>query len=333
MNNHHCSNNGVANALLSFLLLDDFGRKHIIIMSTKRPGVASAVALSTCADASLWEAVESQWRAVVTVIDSRSGGTNDVLGQLDDSVESLGRELRDGTKTFLTKNELLDVIVPWKFSVGKARPALWKLLKSNSDEAVERATLAGLTLARDIGCRQHNHKQDKNGKTKKKSHARSSVDDNLQPSPVAALEAITTPLRGVGIATASAILTLTRPDVFCYMFDEVIDCFLSKRTYTLSVYVQCQQACQRIADQLKGEWNCANVARTLWVAARVRAATTIAKGSKSSSSSPSCTTSLVDHTRTLSTESSHDDGTEGKGSERRHRSNDEPPTKRRRILR
>lgn len=43
-----------------------------------------------------------------------------------------------------------------------------------------------------------------------------------------ALEHLTV-LKGVGPATASAFLCLARPDVFCYMYDEVIDCFENKR--------------------------------------------------------------------------------------------------------
>jgi len=40
-------------------------------------------------------------------------------------------------------------------------------------------------------------------------------------------------LQGVGPATASAILTLVRPDVFCYLYDEVIDCFEPTRDVSL----------------------------------------------------------------------------------------------------
>jgi hypothetical protein len=80
-----------------------------------------------------------------------------------------------------------------------------------------------------------------------------------------------TELKGVGPATASAILRLVRPDAFCYMYDEVIDCFLPKRTYTLSVYLKINKRCWDIANKMSG-WNTARVARALWVAARICAA-------------------------------------------------------------
>jgi len=67
------------------------------------------------------------------------------------------------------------------------------------------------------------------------------------------------------------------------MYDEVIDTFLlSKRTYTLKVYLDINNECTRLANELNKnndsgdvggrDWTTARVARTLWIAARVLAA-------------------------------------------------------------
>ena len=257
-------------------------------MSTKRPGVAGAVELSKSLDISLWERVEKQWMDIAS---------KDTL-RLEDKANQLGEELKNG-RSFLTKKELLEIIVPWKFSVGKARPALWKLLKSNSKEAVEQYTKAGLSMAREIPATEW-------------STSISAIKSALQ---------CLTNLQGVGPATASVILSLVRPDVFCYMYDECIDCFLPKRTYTMPVYLQCQSACQSIASTLG--WNCARVARTLWTAARVRAA-----GNSAS------TRNLVDHTLAFTkSESSFQETTAEKRRHHRPQSTDSSRTisKRKRV--
>jgi len=98
-----------------------------------------------------------------------------------------------------------------------------------------------------------------------------------------AISCISSNLQGVGPATASAILVRACPHKFCYMYDEVIDTFLlSKRTYTLKVYLDINNECTRLANELNKnndsgdvggrDWTTARVARTLWIAARVLAA-------------------------------------------------------------
>jgi hypothetical protein len=79
-------------------------------------------------------------------------------------------------------------------------------------------------------------------------------------------------LKGVGPATASAILTLVRPDLFCYLYDEAIDCFESKRDYTVPVYLRVNSRCLEIANRIGG-WTPARVAKSIWIAARLFALT------------------------------------------------------------
>lgn len=202
-------------------------------MSKKRPGVDAAIRLSQSKDPSLW---------------MRVAGDED--GLIDNGLQlravELAVTLRDGSKTCLTKSELLDIVIPWKFAVGKTRNALLGLLRSNSDTDIAKCTKAGISLAKSIT-------------------GEASDDD------IAAAMGKITELKGVGPAGASVILSMVRPDLFCYMYDEVIDCFLPKRTYTLKVYMTCNTACIQIARDLKEDWNPAKVARTLWVAARASA--------------------------------------------------------------
>ena len=61
---------------------------------------------------------------------------------------------------------------------------------------------------------------------------------------------------------------MIRPDVFPYMYDECIDAFLPRRTYTLPVYLEVAKECTILANKLK-DWTPSHVARILWVAARV----------------------------------------------------------------
>jgi hypothetical protein len=83
---------------------------------------------------------------------------------------------------------------------------LWlQLLQTNTDNQVVECTTKAVHCARKIA-----------------------LDDNRKQVIQEALEHLMV-LKGVGPATASALLSLIRPDVFCYMYDEVIDCFEENR--------------------------------------------------------------------------------------------------------
>jgi hypothetical protein len=85
-----------------------------------------------------------------------------------------------------------------------------------------------------------------------------------------ALEALMN-LKGVGPATASAILSLVRPDSFAYMYDEAIESCLLKRTYNLSTYLTFNDQCMLVAATLDNGWTARRVARALWTAAKALA--------------------------------------------------------------
>ena len=213
-------------------------------MSTKRPGDQAAVRLAAIADVSVWERVEAQQKKVTSSIKN--------LDDLTAKCETLGSKLQEKkgkSSSCISKEELLEIVIEWKFAVGKPRRALMKFLHSNSDNDVQTYSTNAISKAKAILLPAD--------ETKKLD------DDRIKE----ASQELTL-LKGVGPATASAVLTLVRPDVFCYMYDEVIDCFLPKRTYTLPVYLEINRECRNIAKQLPG-WNAARVARALWVAARI----------------------------------------------------------------
>lgn len=207
-------------------------------MSKPRPGVEAAKRLSKCADEEIWRLVEKKYPEVVSHL-------VDGFAEIDSDYRRLGRSLSKGkSKESITKEELLS-IVRWKFSVGKPRHALMKHLTSNTEISVREHSKFSI------------------------AKARCSTEADLESAKKAMEDFIN--LKGVGPATASALLTLVRPDVFAYMYDEVIDCFLPKRTYTLKTYMTLNNDCIKIARHLGDGWNASRVATALWIAARVKA--------------------------------------------------------------
>ena len=212
-------------------------------MGKKRPGVDAAIELlsSSGDDVDEWEAMEASH-----------------LEHVFESIEINKKKLTALYKQrndLLKKNELdsddLMTIVLWKFAVGKPRWMLLSKLKSNSSDEVKIATRSALATVR------------------------GSVDGDETIK--RAMNQLTV-LKGVGPATASAILSLYRPEAFCYMYDEMIDVFEDKRDYTLAQYLRVNSKCKEIAAKLGSSWNSARVARTLWLAARQAALATTMRG-------------------------------------------------------
>jgi hypothetical protein len=233
-------------------------------MSKPRPGMAAAKRLVGCSDRKIWSLVEAMYPEVVTKIDG--------LKEIDEEYSSLGGLLlskEDTSKQYITKDELLKVVVKWKFKVGKPRLALMKHLNSNTETSVVEHSTDAIEKARTAAYKTED------STTKK------------------ALEDLTK-LKGVGPATASAILVLVQPDAFAYMYDEVIECFLPKRTYTLKTYMSLNEGCLEIASKLGNGWSTSRVARTLWIAARANAY------------------DLHDHTLSIAKRSSDENGTNDK---------------------
>lgn len=215
-------------------------------MSSARPGVEYAVRLVKFTNeryknddqslASIWDQVDDHYNDMMML----KGG--DKLLALDKFCHSLQTQWGKGSKEIsLSLRDLLQ-IVQWKFTKGKARPALMKHLNSNANEQIQSIS--------------------------KKAFGKSEDGDIS-----GALDILCNGIKGVGPATASAILSLHREDLFVFMDDEVIDCLgnLKKRAYTTKVYLDLNQKCTQLANCLGRGWTPRRVGRVIWTAARLGA--------------------------------------------------------------
>ena len=207
----------------------------------KRPGHQAGSNLVELDDPKLWERVERHSEEII-----------DSIPNLQE-YENLLELFRSQQRRFFTKKEL-DQIILWKHTVGKSRPANKKLMEQNSDFEVQEHTRSAIAVAVMI-------KVDEaicaDGSLTVKG--KKEVQDAI---------AHMDKLKGIGPAGSSAVLSLIRPDLFCYFFDEVIDCFEPKREYRVTTYLRVNNRCLQIAKKLGGEWTTNRVAKTIWIAAR-----------------------------------------------------------------
>lgn len=210
-----------------------------------RPGVQDAARLvalapiSNCIDS--WMVASSNYEAMLMA----KGGAR--LAELDRRREDLA--FTAATWTNMTKDQLLNIIIEWKFLKGKPRHALKPLLHSNTEAAVIAASKLAFAAARAIPTRDEENRSTENDDIKKHNQG-----DNSEIRKRQIISAINhlCELKGVGPATASAVLCLIRPDAFAFMDDEVIECLLpnKKRGYTLGIYMEVNDRCYEIAEQL-----------------------------------------------------------------------------------
>jgi len=228
-----------------------------------RPGVEAAARLVSLQPISnhvcKWERASSYYAAMIKA----KGGAK--LVKLDKQREDIAKDWNtksavngNGTACMLSKEQLLNVMIEWKFSKGKPRNMLKPLLKSNSDASVPTAAKQAFETADGIP------KNDASGEyTKQLSSAINHLCE----------------LKGVGPATASAVLCQYRPDIFAFMDDEVIECLYDgKRGYTLKIYMGVNDRCQEISAELnearkngEDEWTPCRVGKALWTLATMSA--------------------------------------------------------------
>jgi hypothetical protein len=159
------------------------------------------------------------------------------LVAMDNWCEKLSVKLQSVSSS-ISKDELVKII-EWKFAKGRPRPYM-KKIKANSDKEVKEWSRAAFLEAQ-------------NG------------DIN------SALNEITK-LQGVGVAGASAILSLRRPDLVAFMDDEVIEALYSgKRAYTKAIFDIMNDKCTEISEFLGEDWTPRLVGKALWTAAKVSA--------------------------------------------------------------
>jgi len=228
-----------------------------------RPGVEAAAQLASLQPISnhvvKWERASNQYDKMLKA----KGGSK--LVKLDKQINVIANtwstESTTNNDAHLTKEQLLDNIIQWKFTIGKPRNALKPLLQSNTDESVIKATKLAFEVADTI------------------SMYGTSDDYDYTQKLTTAMNHICE-LNGIGPATASAILCLYRPGIFAFMHDEVIEAlYEAKRGYTLKIYLAVNDRCREIAYELNmangskksAEWTPCRVGKTLWTMAAMSA--------------------------------------------------------------
>lgn len=232
--------------------------KSLMVKKTyTRPGVEAAARLvSQTEEASsetiqftilpMWERLESQYSEMLM----KKGGSP--LVTLDRGCVDLGKKLQTKSSSTLsiTKDEMLHV-VQWKFAKGKPRHALMKHLNSNTESDVLSCSQSAFAHVEQIV----------------KTDA-DDINDYVKQSLESFCE-----LKGIGPATASAILGLYCPQHFAFMDDEVIECLYDKkRGYTLKIYMHVNQRCEMLSTMLGGienGWTPYRVGKILWTASRI----------------------------------------------------------------
>lgn len=200
--------------------------------SYSRPGVAAAVRLASITDPKIWERVIKQYKPMLLKKKGKE------LVAMDDWCETLGTKLQSSMSPSISKKDLIQII-QWKFAKGKPR-AYMKHIKANTDQQVKECSKLAFSEAK---------------------------NDNIE----SAFGEITK-LQGVGVAGASAILSLHRPDLFSFMDDEVIEALYSgKRGYTRAIYNDMNNICTEISGSLGKEWTPRMVGKALWTSARLDA--------------------------------------------------------------
>lgn len=137
----------------------------------------------------------------------------------------------------MLKSEL-ERVMQWKLWRGADRPTLMSLVRQNSEAQVKDVSTASFDLA-------------------DKGNWKDAINKLCD-------------LRGIGPATASAVLSILYPHAFVFMADEVIEATTgSKRAYTLKVYETIREVvCSKVAS-LGPEWNMERVGRVMWTAGQL----------------------------------------------------------------
>ncbi|KAH7373585.1 hypothetical protein KP509_17G063500 [Ceratopteris richardii] len=186
-----------------------------------------------CSDGGTWEQQLAAYGSLVRALGKPK--LHDLDHFYTSSLPSLLRQRRPSP--FISSEELVKV-VEWKLSRGKWRPKLLSYASSLSEEEVKKASMAAFSAIPDLK---------------------------------AAINALTT-LKGVGPATASAILAAGAPDVAPFMSDEAMEAVLGGvKEYTLKQYLLFADRLQCKAKELSKaggkQFGPSDLERALWCAA------------------------------------------------------------------
>lgn len=200
-----------------------------------RPSSSSASALLNSSDSSRWATALASYDKAIEVV-SRERKLGSRLKEVDQwllhhypvLVESRGAD------KYITLDELVR-IMEWKLSRGKDRPMLMSYIKQNSNSCVLSISRASFILV-------------------SKGNWLEGVKKMAE-------------LKGVGPATASAILTPVFPNTLVFMADEVLEASTGKkREYTLKAYERVREVIYQKSADMGDTWSMDKIGRAMWAA-------------------------------------------------------------------
>lgn len=197
--------------------------------------------LLQCNDASVWQNIEKEYQTALQALSDFKKKPK--LLELDDWVWNQLNSSGIARSKEAKKEEIslaeLSKIMQWKLIRGKFRP-LQKLVDSNLDSTVKECTRSALS------CLQN-------------EDWRTALNHLMK-------------LKGIGVATASAILAVFLPTHCCFMADEVIEAITpGSREYKVPEYVHMLEVLGKVRKTLGEEaWTVEKCAKALWTIETLR---------------------------------------------------------------